>query len=331
VEHYCRHEWLLRQFQDSAKYRVARIETYEDYMPSVTYEFMNDKLNLDSSWSIGEASFQVITGLIGQLQRLQRIVEFGSGPSSIRLAMAFPNCSITSIESDRQSFEATRSLIEESGVENNLKVIYSPLAFQSYGSGQILSYEARVFDDNIDCVIIDGPPFYTLRGREACLYQIYDKLIVEGLVILDDYSRASEAAVVKNWLAVYPEGFSLEVLDVGNRLAVLKKLKSVNANWEAPVKLADVEMVNNFYARIKSAMSHLGDDVWRNALESWGITGGEADSYFYVINAVRDAYKISADQIAQVSAADENLRPDERERVQAESLELSLTLFGFTK
>jgi predicted O-methyltransferase YrrM len=290
---------------------------------------MNGKLNLDNSWSIGEASFQAITDLIRQLPSPQTIVEFGSGPSSVRLAMAFPDGSITSVESDRQSFEATRSLIDEAGVAGNSKLIYSPLAFQSYGPGQILSYGAQVFNGDIGCVIIDGPPFYTLRGREACLYQVYDRLVVGGLVILDDYSRASEASVVKNWMTVYPEGFSLEVLEVGNGLAILRKLKTVEANWEGPAKLADVTVVEESYARIKSAMSHLGDEVWRNALQSWGITGGEADSYFYVINAVRDAYGISADRIADVTAADNNLSTDERARVQAESLELALTLFGF--
>lgn len=290
---------------------------------------MNGNLRLDNSWSIGEASFQAITGLISQLQRPQRIVEFGSGPSSIRLAMAFPNCGITSIESDRATFEAVRSLIEELDVNNNLEVIYNPLAFQSYGPGQILSYEARSFDDSVDSVIIDGPPFYTLRGREACLYQIYDNLVVGGLVILDDYSRVSEAAVVKNWLAVYPESFSLEILDVGNRLAILRKLKPVDAKWRDPVKLADAMTVNDSYARIKSAMSHLSDEVWLNALQSWGIGGGEADSYFYVINSVRDAYKISADQITDVTTADDCLARDQRQRVQGESLELCLNLFGF--
>ena len=292
---------------------------------------MNEKLNLDNSWSIGEASFQAITGLIRQLQRPQRIIEFGSGSSSIRLAMAFPNCGITSIESDRPTFEAVQSLIEESGVNHNLEVIYSPLTFQSYGPGQILSYEARSFDDRIDSVIIDGPPFYTLRGRESCLYQIYDKLVVGGLVILDDYSRVSEAAVVKNWLVVYPESFSLEVLDVGNRLAILKKLKPVDANWRDPVKLADAMMVNDSYAGIKSAMSHLSDEVWRNALQSLGISSSEADSYFYVINSVREAYKISAGQIADMASADDRLAPDQRQRVQTESLELCLTRFGFNQ
>ncbi|HYP25622.1 MAG TPA: hypothetical protein VE262_02800 [Blastocatellia bacterium] len=290
---------------------------------------MNEKLNLDNSWSIGEASFQAITDLIRQLRRPKTIVEFGSGPSSIRLALAFPDSDITSIESDRQSFEAARSMIDEAGVGGNLKVVYSPLAFQSYGPGRILSYEAQAFDEEIDCVIIDGPPFYTLRGREACLYQVYDRLVVDGLVILDDHSRPSEASVVKNWLAVYPGSFSLEVLKVGNELAVLRKLKTVEANWADPSKLADAATVEDSYSRIITAMSHLGDDVWRNALQAWGITGGEADSYFYVINAVRDAYEISADRIAEVTAADGALPPDERERVQAESLQLSLTLFGF--
>ena len=41
----------------------------------------------------------------------------------------------------------------------------------------------------MDCVIVDGPPVYTLRGREACLYQVYDQIKIGGLVILDDFRR----------------------------------------------------------------------------------------------------------------------------------------------
>jgi len=170
----------------------------------------SEKLNLDVPWSIGEVAFERIVELIHRTQRPKRIVEFGSGPSSLRLAMAFPEASVLSIEGDRRCFNKTNALMEEFIRDSNLIVRYRGLKFQWYGSGQILSHEEDFFfgADDVDGVIVDGPPFYTLRGREACLYQIYTKLRIGGIVILDDYGRGQERIIVNNWLSVYPESFS---------------------------------------------------------------------------------------------------------------------------
>ena len=65
---------------------------------------MNDQYNgllgLDSGWSVGEASCGRIIDLIHNLQGCKRVVEFGSGPIAIRLAMALPEVKILSVESD---------------------------------------------------------------------------------------------------------------------------------------------------------------------------------------------------------------------------------------
>src|SRR5262249_5268577 len=145
-------------------------------------------------WSIGEASFETIISTIRNLLKKAKVVEFGSGPSSIRLAISLPDSHIISVESDRLFFNKTYALAEEFGVKNNLELRYSSLKFHKYGPGNILSYGKTSYFDghNIDCVIIDGPPFYTLRGREACLYQIYPQLNIDGIVILDDYNREAE-------------------------------------------------------------------------------------------------------------------------------------------
>ena len=68
--------------------------------------------------------------------------------------------------------------------------------------------------------IIDGPPVYTLRGREACLYQVYDQIKIGGLVILDDFRRSYEKQIVENWLSVYPGSFAVEIIREDHHLAV---------------------------------------------------------------------------------------------------------------
>ena len=147
-----------------------------------------DRLNLDAGWSIGETAFERITTALLEMSPVERILEFGSGPSSVRLAMAFAEAKVLSIEGDWRNFAETTSLMRSFWDKRNLSIKYRPIALESYGDAEFLTYEDGMFwKEEIDCVIIDGPPVYTLRGREACLYQVYDQIKIGGLVILDDF------------------------------------------------------------------------------------------------------------------------------------------------
>jgi predicted O-methyltransferase YrrM len=228
--------------------------------------FADRKLNLDSSWRIGEDAFSTIVEKITELLNKKNakqscIVEFGSGVSSIRLALNFPNTNIISIDGDRECYQETQNLALEFLQPSELfELKYHPLSFREYGSGKILSYtQDPTFQPKfpIDCVIIDGPPFYTLRGREACLYQAYEQLRVGGLVILDDFNREIEQTILKNWLSVYPDSFEVEILEVGHHLAVLEKKQAVTANWTGSAKCQDSLEVNDKYQKIVSALHNL--------------------------------------------------------------------------
>ncbi len=257
----------------------------------------NPRLALEGDWSIGEEAFAVVVDLICQRQPdLRTLVEFGSGPSSIRWAQAFPDASIVAIEGDRPCFENTQRLAEEFLQPDRLYLRYQPLIFQTYGPGEILSYrkDETFWVQHIDCAIVDGPPFYTLRGREACLYQVYPQLAVGGLVILDDYGRNSEKAIVQNWLSVYPDSFAVEILDVGHQLAVLQKLKSVEPQWDSLVKVKDSAIAQAGYAQIKTALSQVQDSDLQQLLAASGQSGPEMAGIFHVIQAMREAYGISA-------------------------------------
>ena len=216
---------------------------------------MPEQLSLDAGWGIGETAFERITTTLLEMSPVERILEFGSGPSSIRLAMAFSEAHVQSVEGDWRNFAETTSLMRTFWDKRNLSIKYRPITLESYGDASFLTYEDGMFwEEEMDCVIIDGPPVYTLRGREACLYQVYDQIKIGGLVILDDFRRSYEKQIIKNWLAVYPGSFKVEIIREDHHLAVLRKIKSVTPCWDAPDRLSDVQSVSETRSRISKGI-----------------------------------------------------------------------------
>lgn len=155
-------------------------------------------------------------------------MEFGSGVSSIRLALEFPDARILSIESNRRWYESVELLRAEHGVENNLTVSFRPLRWQAHGGAAFLSYGRGTLPERVDAALIDGPPTWTRRGREACLYQVMPRLVRGGLVFLDDYQRRREKTIVRNWRWRYPGAFAVSTIETGHRICVLQKVEDVS-------------------------------------------------------------------------------------------------------
>ena len=274
-----------------------------------------DWLNLDTGWSIGETAFERITTTLLQMSPVEKILEFGSGPSSVRLAMAFSEAQVLSVEGDWRNFAENMNLMRSLWDKRNLSIKYRPVTLESYGNANFLTYEDGMFWDDqeeIDCVIIDGPPVYTLRGREACLYQVYDQIKIGGLVILDDFRRSYEKQIVENWLSVYPSSFTVEIIREDHHLAVLRKIKSVTPCWNAPSRLSDVQTVGETRSRIAKALSHI-DDVYLRALVK--AANCETD-LIGLFNTLRNIYGVTPEHIQQVAERNSTLPLEVRKRKQ---------------
>lgn len=188
---------------------------------------------LDAPWAIGSEAMSAVRERLALLGP-ETIVEFGGGVSTAALARAFPRAHILSIDHDPRFIESTRLRVEGTRVELSLR----PLAWQDHGEAPYLSYEDGAFPERVDAVIVDGPPHWTRGGREATLYQVFDRLRVGGLVVLDDYRRRRERRIVEHWLEVFRGSLELvEHLDVGHHLAVLRKTDTVLPCWEGRRRL----------------------------------------------------------------------------------------------
>ena len=275
---------------------------------------MSDRLNLDTGWSIGETAFERITTTLLEMSSVERILEFGSGPSSIRLAMAFPEAEVLSIEGDWRNFAETTSLMRSLWDKRNLSIKYRSITLESYGDAEFLTYENGMFwEEEMDCVIIDGPPVYTLRGREACLYQVYDQIKIGGLVILDDFRRSYEKQIVENWLSVYPGSFSVEIIREDHLMAVLRKIRSTTPCWDASDRLSDVQSISETRARIAKALSHV-DDVYLSALAKEN-NCCETD-LIGVFNTIRNIYGVTPECIQEFTSRNSTLTSEAKKRKQ---------------
>jgi predicted O-methyltransferase YrrM len=181
-------------------------------------------LDLDQGWAIGEESFRQIVERL-RAAGARQIVEFGSGISSIRLALELPGARVFSIESNREWYETVLRMRAEHAVERNLTVVRRLLRWQKHAGAMFLSYAPGPLPQPIDAVLIDGPPTWTRRGREACLYQAMPFLRVGGLVFLDDFARSREKTIVRNWRWSYPGTFNLSTIESGHRVCVLEKVR----------------------------------------------------------------------------------------------------------
>jgi len=198
--------------------------------------------------------------------------------------------------------------------KRNLSIKYRPITLESYGDAEFLTYEDGLFwEEEIDCVIIDGPPVYTLRGREACLYQVYDQIKIGGLVILDDFRRRFEKQIVENWLSVYPGSFTVAIIRKDHHLAVLRKIKSVTPCWDAPSRLSDVQSVSETRSRIAKALSHI-DDVYLSALAKAN-NCCETD-LIGLFNTLRNIYGVTPENIQQSADRNATLPPGAQKRKQ---------------
>jgi len=220
---------------------------------------VNDASPLDAPWALGERAYaQVLRHL--REANVHIIVELGSGASTAALARDLPSATILSVDDDPTYFAKTRARLP---ADAKVEIVHRPLVWQRHGGAPYLSYAPGAFPDEVDALIVDGPPHWTRRGREAGLYQVMPSLKVEARIFLDDYRRAPEKRIVQNWLDAYPGALRLvEVIEEGDHVAVLEKTAEAESPRPSAARSAD--------AWLQAALQPLTSRVRRLALRARG-------------------------------------------------------------
>lgn len=108
------------------------------------------------------------------LQKPQNILELGSaiGYSAIRMAEAFPNASITTIERDSERFERAENYIRRAGLEQQIQII----------EADALEWDCEAVGKHpYDALFIDAA-----KGQYQRFFEKYEAFVAPGGVIYCD-------------------------------------------------------------------------------------------------------------------------------------------------
>ena len=207
--------------------RIAKAQSdasWQHYRQSEFYSQLIRLLDLSApipstrSWA---ASPDVLLTLLEQAQNSKpaRILDLGSGMSTLVLAKSAPDARIFSIDNSEEWAGKTAQLLQSHAVTNvDLRV--APLTPHSSG---VDWYELSKFGDisNIDLLFIDGPPgSKNPKARHPVILECAAKLNPRAVVVIDDAGRDGEKDLALEFAKVLPN-HTLEFLPHEKGTAVL--------------------------------------------------------------------------------------------------------------
>ena len=207
--------------------RIAKAQSdaaWQHYRQSEFYAQLLRLLNLSApipstrSWA---ASPDVLLTLLelSQSSTPARILDLGSGMSTLVLAKSAPQATIISIDNSAEFAGKTKKLLETHGITNvDLRV--APLTPHRSG---VEWYDLSKFEDisDIDLLFVDGPPgSKNPKARHPAIAECVAKLSSRAIVVIDDAGRDGEKDMAHEFAKALPN-HSLEFLSHEKGTAVL--------------------------------------------------------------------------------------------------------------
>jgi predicted O-methyltransferase YrrM len=144
------------------------------------------------------------------------IVEFGTGASTLIIARAQQMAgggNFISLEQHQEFADKTRDWLSEHGLEADLRA--APLV-PSPGGWPGLWYDHEPLPDQIDFMLIDGPPWSIHPFTRGAASTLFNRISIGGTVMLDDAARPGERVVARRWRRRWPN-FHFEHLKGGTK------------------------------------------------------------------------------------------------------------------
>lgn len=223
------HHWktqLFRSLREDFRQvanRLARIDEHiAETQGLVQLTRFNDAypMPFGGGWALTADAAVVLVREIA-LNRPRIIVELGSGVSTQLIGRMLKEAGegkLYSLDHDTKWAEQTRRHVRSSGLENHVVVLDAPLAKQRFNGREFNWYqipeELRQVD-NIDLIIVDGPPQSldpSGTPRYPALPAFLAQLSPTAMIYIDDAKRPQEQEMIAQWHKDFP-GFESRMID----------------------------------------------------------------------------------------------------------------------
>jgi predicted O-methyltransferase YrrM len=205
--------WLLRSLRGGSladKHALLdRLGLPRDALPNL------------GSWKADVGLLRLVSDHILEA-RPQRVVEFGTGASTLIIARALQIAGggeLISFEQHAEFVEATRHWLAEHGLQADLRAV--PLR-SSPGGWPGLWYDHGPLPEPIDLLLIDGPPWTIHPFTRGAASTLFGLIAPGGTVMLDDAARPGERIVARRWRREWPD-FDWRLLKGGTKGTLVGK------------------------------------------------------------------------------------------------------------
>ena len=197
-----------------------------------SYLFLEKKLGFDKAlpftehWSAAPDFLALISDYCLQ-EKPQVIVECSSGTSSLVLSQCCrlnQGGRVFSLENGEEYAAKTATQLADFSLTEYCEVLHAPLQDTPVDDEVFQWYALETLPAvKIDMLVIDGPPgFLQKQSRYPALPMLAERLAEHCTVFLDDAARDDEQALVKRWLAAYPD-FQAEYVENERGCFILKR------------------------------------------------------------------------------------------------------------
>lgn len=205
--------WLLRSLHGGSKGAkqalLDRLGLPQDALPNL------------GSWKADTGLLTLVADHILS-EKPKLVVEFGTGASSLIIARALEMAgggTLISFEQHADFVDATRDWLGQHGLEADLRAV--PLR-PSPDGWPGLWYDHGPLPQNIDLMLIDGPPWTIHPFTRGAAATLFDHIAPGGTIMLDDAARPGERIVARRWKKAWPD-FSFRLWKGGTKGTLIGK------------------------------------------------------------------------------------------------------------
>jgi predicted O-methyltransferase YrrM len=199
--------WLLRSLSGGSRAAKAELMRRLDLAP--------DALPHLGSW---KADTGFLTLMVDHIEaaRPQTVLELGAGASSLVVARAlqkFGGGRLISCDQHAGFVDATRQWLRDNGCDAEMRATpFRP----SPGGWPGIWYDHGALPQQIDLLLIDGPPWTIHPLVRGAADSLFDRIAVGGTVMLDDAARPGERVVARKWRQIWPN-YDFRLVNAGTK------------------------------------------------------------------------------------------------------------------